>query len=172
MRHLFDYSSVPHEKRTHILAAMLFGSVLSYFLITRCLVTVGEVEGTSMLPTLQDGERYLINRVVYRFRDPQPGDIVELKMPGPEDCSVKRIIASPGDVVQIKGGCVHVNGKGLPEPYLLEGIMTEGKALKTNAFKVSDNSYFVLGDNRSISADSRVFGAVPRDRLVGRLVIW
>lgn len=172
MRRLFDYSSVPHEKRTHILAAMLFGSVLSYFLITRCLVTVGEVEGNSMVPTLQDGERYLINRIVYRFYDPRPGDIVELNMPGPEDFSVKRIIASPGDVVQIKGGHVHVNGKVHSEPYLPEGITTEGRALKTNAFKVSDNTYFVLGDNRSISADSRVFGAVPRDRLVGRLVIW
>ena len=79
MRHLFDYRSVSHEKRTLILAAMLFGSVLSYFLIVRFVMTVGEVEGNSMLPTLQDGERYLINRMIYRFRDPLPGDIIEIK---------------------------------------------------------------------------------------------
>ena len=69
MRRLFDYRSVPREKRTHILAAMLFGSVLSYLLIVRFGVTVGEVEGDSMLPTLKDGERYLINRMVFRLRE-------------------------------------------------------------------------------------------------------
>jgi signal peptidase I len=172
VRHLFDYSSVPHEKRTLILAAMLFGSVLSYLLIVRYGVSVGEVEGTSMTPTLQDGERYLINRMVYRFHDPRPGDIVEIAMPKEDDCSVKRIIALPGDVIQIKEGRVHVNGKPCAEPYLPAHVMTRGNSLGTNAYKVLENTFFVMGDNRAVSADSRVFGAVPRDRLVGRLVIW
>lgn len=169
MRRLFDYRSVPREKRTHILAAMLFGSVLSYLLIVRFGVTVGEVEGDSMLPTLKDGERYLINRMVFRLRELQPGDIVEINKPGLDDCSVKRIIALPGDVVQIKGGRVYVNGRERPEPYLPQGVFTEGRALGSRAYLVPDNAYFVLGDNRAISADSRTFGAVERDRLVGRL---
>ena len=172
MRHLFDYRTVSHEKRTLILAAMLFGSVLSYFLIVRFVMTVGEVEGNSMLPTLQDGERYLINRMIYRFRDPLPGDIVEINMPGPDDFSVKRIVASPGDVVQIKDGRVYVNGKVRLEPYLSVGVTTDGKALGANIFRVADNAYFVLGDNRPISADSRVFGAVTRNRIIGLLWIW
>ncbi len=171
MRRLFDYRSVPREKRTHILAAMLFGSVLSYFLIVRFLVTVGEVEGISMLPTLQDGDRFLINRMIFRIREPQPGDIVEIWTPHSDDYSVKRIIASPGDVVQIKGGNVYVNGKMLVEPYLPKGVMTEGHALGANVYRVEDDAFFVLGDNRSVSADSRTFGAIKRDRLVGRLCI-
>lgn len=151
---------------------MLFGSVLSYLLLVRYVMMIGEVDGNSMLPTLQDGERYVINRLVYRFRDPQPGDIVKISMPGTDDFSVKRIIASPGDVVQIKDGHVLVNGRVHQEPYLPKGVSTEGKSLGVNAFRVSDNAYFVLGDNRSISIDSRTFGAVSRDRLVGRLWIW
>jgi len=169
MRRFFDYRSVSREKRTQILAAMLFGSILSYFLITRYILSIGEVEGASMLPTLKEGDRYLINRIIYRIGDPRPGDIVEIKMSIPDDFSVKRIIALPGDVVQIKEGTVFVNGKSLVEPYLPAGMSTDGKALGMNAYKVSDNAYFVLGDNRSVSADSRLFGAVQRSRLVGRL---
>lgn len=172
MRRLFDYRSVSREKRTYILTAMLFGSVLSYYLIIHFVMTVGEVEGNSMMPTLQSGERYVINRMVYRFSDPRPGDIVEINMPLIDDYSVKRIIASPGDIVQIKGGHVYVNGKLHREPYLHEGVITEGGMLGMNVYKVSDGAYFVLGDNRVISADSRTFGAVKSDRLVGRLWIW
>jgi signal peptidase I len=171
-RRLFDYGSVPREKRTLILAAMLFGSVLSYLLLVRYVIMIGEVEGNSMLPALQDGERYLINRIVYRFRDPQPGDIVKINMPGSGDFSVKRVIASPGDVVQIKEGHVFVNGEVKPEAYLPKGVFTDGMSLGMKMFRVSDNAYFVLGDNRFISIDSRTFGAVRRDRLVGRLSIW
>lgn len=83
---------------------------------------IGEVEGNSMLPTLQDGERYLINRMVYRFRDPKPGDIVKITMPGSGDFSVKRIIAAPGDVVQIKEGHVFVNGRIRSDPVSLSLI--------------------------------------------------
>ena len=93
-------------------------------------------------------------------------------MQGSGDFSVKRIIASPGDVVQIKNGHVFVNGKANVESYLPKGVSTDGMSLGMNAFRVSDNAYFVLGDNRSISIDSRVFGAVRRDRLVGCLWIW
>lgn len=171
-RRFFDYGAVPREKRTLILAAMLFGSVLSYFLIIRYVLMIGEVEGDSMLPTLRDGERHLVNRIIYRIRDPQPGDIVEITMPGTGDYSVKRIIAVPGDVVQIKEGHAFVNGRVSQEPYLPKGMSTDGKSLGVKAYKVSDDAYFVLGDNRPVSVDSRTFGAVRRDRLVGRLWLW
>lgn len=170
MRRLFDYRSVPREKRAYILAAMLFGSVLSYLLITQFVVMYSEVEGNSMLPTLQDGDRFLINRMVYRFLDPRPGDIIEFTIPRVNDFSVKRIIAEPGDVVQIKNGAVYVNGKIRLEPYLPRGIRTEGRGLGENVYRVSENAYFVLGDNRAVSHDSRVFGAVSREHVVGK--VW
>lgn len=169
MRRLFDYRTVPREKRTLILAGMLFGSILSFFLISRFVLTVGVVEGASMVPTLQDGDRYLINRLVYRFHDPRPGDMVEFRMIRADDYSVKRIVALPGDVVQIKQGHVYVNGRMVAEPYLRPGVITEGKAIRSEAFKLPDNVYFVLGDNRAVSMDSRVFGGVNKNRFVGRL---
>lgn len=171
MRRLFDYRTVPREKRTHILALMLFGSILSFFVISRFVLTVGVVEGPSMAPALQDGERYLINRLVYRFHDPRPGDLVEFRMAREDDYSVKRIIALPGDMVQIKGGRVYVNGRMIPEPYLRPGVFTDGKGLRTGIYTLPDNMYFLLGDNRAVSMDSRVFGGVSKDRFVGRLWI-
>ena len=169
MRRLFDYRSVPRAQQARILAAMLFGSVLSYLLIVRFVLGVGEVEGNSMVPTLQDGDRYVVSRLTYRFRDPRPGDLVEIRMKKSDDNVVKRIIALPGDVVHIRDGDVYVNGTAQTEAYLPPGTETGGKALGGNIFKVSDDAYFVLGDNRAASVDSRIFGAVKRDALVGRL---
>ncbi len=169
MRRLFDYRTVSREKRTHILAAMLFGSVLCYYLLVHFIVMFAEVEGTSMLPALRDGDRFLVNRLVYRFREPRAGDIVEFKTPRMKDYSVKRIIGIPGDVVQIRDGGVYVNGKLVREPYLARGVLTEGLALAQNSYRVSEGAYFVLGDNRAQSVDSRMFGAVPRGDLIGKL---
>lgn len=169
MRRLFDYRSVPRATRARILAAMLFGSVLSYLLIERFVLGVGQVEGTSMVPTLLDGDRYVVSRLTYRFRDPKPGDLVEIRMKEHEDHVVKRIIALPGDILHIQDGKVYVNGAGRDEAYLPPGSKTDGKALGVRSFKVSDDAYFVLGDNRQVSVDSRQFGAVKRDALIGCL---
>ena len=168
-RRLFDYRAVPRQKRTYILAAMLFGSVLGYLAISSLVMRAGIVEGNSMAPALLDGQRFIINRIIYRLRDPEPGDVVAIRLPNEEDFSVKRIVALPGDVIQIKDGNVHVNGKRLPEPYLPAGITTEGRKLGDAGYAVADDCYFVLGDNRAVSVDSRVFGAVNRTCLVGRV---
>jgi signal peptidase I len=168
-RRLFDFRSEPRERRALILACMLFWSVISYLLISRFALETGEVVGESMVPTLNDGEHFLINRWIFRFRDPRAGDIVALRMPDDEDLTVKRIIALPRDLVQIKNGFVFVNGKKLSEPYVPTNIQTVGEQLSDKVFKVEDNCYFVLGDNRPKSEDSRMFGAVPQDWLVGRV---
>ena len=171
MRRLFDFRDVPRDKRALILACMLFWSVLSYLFISHYAIIGAEVSGDSMLPTLEDGDRFIINRLLYRFRDPRPGEIVALQLPGDEDLSVKRIIALPGDVIRVQAGRVQINGKPLAEPYLPADVRTTGRALRDGAFSVADNCFFVLGDNRSISEDSRSFGAVPRDWLVGRVSV-
>jgi len=148
---------------------MLFGSVLGYLVISRVMMQAGIVDGESMIPTLPDGQRFIINRAVYRFRDPRVGEIVALCLPGEEDLSVKRVIALPHDLVQIKGGGVYVNGRRLAEPYLPSGAVTGGGRLGSEVHVVADNCFFVLGDNRAVSADSRAFGAVNRSWLVGRV---
>lgn len=168
-RRLFDYSAVPRRKRALILALMLFGSVLAYLFVSHFVFKGGVVDGVSMEPTLHDGDRYVINRVLYHLRDPRAGEIVALRLPGDDDLSVKRVIALPRDAIQIRAGAVHVNGRPVNEPYLSPGTVTGGEALGDAAYKVADGCYFVLGDNRGASADSRRFGAVKRAWIMGRV---
>lgn len=169
MRRLFDYRQVPHDTRTRILACMLFGSVVSYWLCSRYVVGMGEVVGSSMWPSLLDGQRFLINRLAYRIGSPRYGDIVAVQLPGDDDLAVKRILGLPGDLIRIRGGRVIVNGRPRPEPYLPYGIYTLGGAMQDRAYRIADDCYFVLGDNRGASEDSRVFGAVDRSQIVGRV---
>jgi signal peptidase I len=171
MRRLFDYRQVPRAARTRILAAMMLGSVLSYFGCSRFVIGMGEVVGQSMWPNLVDGERLLINRVAYRLGDPRPGDVVALRFPNEDDWVVKRVIAQPGDMVRIRGGRVWVNGRALMEPYLPMGVPTLARAMRDRSYRIAGNCYFVLGDNRLSSDDSRMFGAVSREQFVGRVVL-
>lgn len=127
-----------------------------------------QVNGTSMAPTLPNANCYLLNRFVYRFRSPKPKDIVVLRDPETNDYAVKRIVAKPGDSVYVKGGQLFVNGKLLLEPYLERGTRTyAGPQYRAQMWVCGLNQYFVLGDNRQNSADSRIYGAVPRQNILG-----
>ena len=95
-----------------------------------------------------------------------------MRMPGEEDYSVKRIVALPNELVQVHDGFVWVNGHCLMEPYLGPRAVTHGKALGHGTYEVAAGCYFVLGDNRQASADSREFGAIARDRIVGRVILF
>ena len=171
-RTFFDPTFVRVERRrSTVLAALLLWSVVSFLFISRFVLSAAEVEGDSMYPALCDGNRYLLNRWIYRFYDPQPGDIVAVQVPRYEDLSVKRIVASPGDKVQIKNGWVRVNGRRLEEPYLPAGVITTPGPLATASYRVDPGCYFVLGDNRSGSLDSRYFGAVRREWIIGRVAV-
>lgn len=168
-RRLFDYRRVPRRERTLILAAMLFWSVLATLFIRHFVFESTEVVGVSMSPTLQPGKRLLINRTALLFRSPKRGEIVAFTTPGDPDCSVKRVMALPGESIQIKGGRVLVNGRALDEPYLAPEIRTGPGAIGTNIYVVAPDCYFVLGDNRARSADSRAFGAIGAHDLVGTI---
>lgn len=127
-----------------------------------------QIVGASMSPTLRDSERYVLNRLVYQFREPRPQDIVVLRDPSDNCYAVKRIVAKEGDLVHIKNGQLFINGKSLPEPYLPEKTPTfAGPRYKEQMWICGVNQYFVLGDNRNNSADSRVYGTVPRANILG-----
>jgi len=109
-----------------------------------------------------------MNRLVYRIREPRPEDIVVLRDPEDNGFAIKRIIAKPGDSVYVKAGKVFVNGKLLQEPYLKPGTKTFADAKhEAELWVCGTNRYFVLGDNRGNSADSRLYGAVPRQNILG-----
>ena len=127
-----------------------------------------KVEGTSMAPLLSDQERIFINKFVYRFEPIQRGDVVVFWYPvDPTKSFIKRVVGLPGETVEIRHGVVYVNGKSIAEPYVppqYEDVSDYGPKL------VPDDSFFVMGDHRISSNDSRMFGAVPSKFIYGRAV--
>ena len=131
-----------------------------------------QVKGLSMYPTLDNGEYLLTNKVTYRFSQPQFGDIIIFRAPHNEEYEyIKRIIGLPGDKIKISKGKFYLNGVVLDESlYLADDIITfQERYLKENVeITVPPDSYFVAGDNRPHSSDSRDFGPVPEDNIVGK----
>jgi len=141
-----------------LIPALLIALAINFFVVQPTLV-----RGYSMEPTLHQEERLLVEKLSYRFRLPQQGDIVVLKVAQEPIPLVKRVIALPGETVEIRQGKVYVNGQHLDEPYLRQTPYGNMPARQVPA-----GSIFVLGDNRNNSNDSRVFGMVPLDDVVGK----
>jgi len=130
------------------------------------------VEGTSMLPRLQDQDRLFINKFAYRFESIHRGDVVVFLYPGDHTKSyIKRVIALPGDSVRIDHGDVYVNDRPLREPYVPNRFRDE-RSEPERIIPAGD--FWVMGDHRSISSDSRDFGPVPRALIYGKaaFVYW
>jgi signal peptidase I len=127
-----------------------------------------KVEGTSMLPGLQDQERIFINKFVYRFESVARGDVVVFRYPrDPAKSYIKRVIGVPGDHILIERGRVYVNGRRLTESYVPRDFI-DGHSYPE--LVVPEHSYFVLGDHRSMSNDSREFGPVDESYIYGKAV--
>src|SRR5580704_17835650 len=127
-----------------------------------------KVEGTSMAPLLSDQERIFINKFVYRFEDIHRGDVVVFWYPLDRSKSfIKRVIGLPGETVDIRHGLLYVNGQLIPEPYVPPQYTD---VTDFGPVKVPKDSYFVMGDHRISSNDSRVFGPVASQFIYGRAV--
>lgn len=130
---------------------------------------VARVEGRSMEPTLHDQDRLVVNKLAYQVHDPEVGDVVMLLHPNdPAQSLVKRIVAAPGDTVAFREGVVVLNGVAVDEDFV-PGDLRSFENLAPIA--IPDGFYFVLGDHRNNSSDSRAFGPVPKKYILGRIQI-
>ena len=168
--------------------AVIVGALLVAFLIKAFLMQAYYIPSSSMTPALQVGDRVLVNKLSYEFGEVSRGDLVVFKRTevdtGNKTDLIKRVIATEGELLEISGGEIFITEKGgkdrklLVEPYLAEGVTTQGFAFEglcpeseANTCLVPENFIFVMGDNRSGSRDSRYFGPVDIDDIVGRAFI-
>ena len=156
----------------YLIAVIIVSTLIVDFIAQRT-----GVQGSSMATTLEDGDNVLVEKLSYRFGDPQRYDIIVFPATDPEDAGsyyIKRIIGLPGETVQISGDDVYINGEKLDENYGTTPMGTAGIA--EVPITLGDDEYFVLGDNRDISKDSRYasVGNAHRDDIVGKafVVIW
>lgn len=156
---------------------LLIVLVLTYLVI----VYVGqrtEVSGSSMEPTLTDGDNLIVDKISYRFNEPERFDIIVFPFQYQEDTYyIKRIIGLPGETVQIdEAGVIYINGEVLQESYGREIISADKIGIAAEPITLGADEYFVLGDNRNHSSDSRIpeVGNIKKDQIIGRawLRIW
>ena len=163
---------VPQRSSLQLWLRDLLVSVAASFMIITFVYQPVRVEGTSMLPELRDQDRLFINKFAYHFESISRGDVVVFHYPrDPSKSYIKRVIALPGDTLRIDEGRVFVNGKRIAEPYVPLRFRDDRSMAK---MVIPGNDYFVMGDHRSISSDSRDFGPVPRHLIYGKaaFIYW
>jgi signal peptidase I len=158
--------------------ALLIAAALVFF-IRWLIFAPFIVEGPSMEPNFFTGERLIVSKIIYSIRKPERGEVIVFHADKEKDY-IKRVIALPGETIKVEGDKVYVNGQLLDEPYLkavVDEAAKKGTTYNTRNFPektVADGTIFVMGDNRSNSADSRTIGFIKYDQIVGRadLIFW
>ncbi|MGI9053421.1 MAG: signal peptidase I [Ilumatobacteraceae bacterium] len=168
----------PRRRRALVDWAIVIGvALLVAFLVRTFVLAHFVVDGTSMANTLYDADRVFVNKLSYRLHDPNRGDVVVLhQISGASERDlIKRVIALPGETIEIRSCQVLIDGRLLQEPYLDPAVVQPGNCGGELApVAVPEDEVFVMGDNRGGSQDSRVLGTIREDDLVGRafVVFW
>jgi len=173
---------VHSAEEEHVSLSQAFGShsllreivetiLLAVILFLAVNFTTGrfEVRGYSMEPTLYDGQYLIVSKVIYRIHPPERGDIIVFHPPnGDSDDYIKRVVGLPGETVEVRDGVTWINGVPLEEPYIASAAGSSGPRT------LGEGQYFVLGDNRANSSDSRTWGVLPQEDIIGKawLCYW
>ena len=147
----------------HVLLVILLGTVIGQIFINTVLFS-SNVIGDSMNPTFIDSERVWVNRLA----TPERGDVIIVNEGS--KYVIKRVVGMPGDTIQIKEGIVFINGQRYAEDYIKDGNTHYDSGVAANPITLAENEYFMLGDNRVISRDSRAIGAITADMIVGVVI--
>lgn len=156
------------------------GEIIRFIAIAAILVIIVRefvvqpfiVKGDSMVPNFHSGEYLIIDELSYRFRDIARGEVIVFRYPkDPTQFFIKRIIGLPGENVDIKDNKVTIKKTSGDQGIILEETYLQGKTVRNTSITLSDDEYFVMGDNREASSDSRMWGALPEDFIVGRALL-
>lgn len=146
-----------------IIVAFLVAWAIKSFIIQPFFIPSGSME-----PTFYDGDHVLVNKFIYRFSEPKRGDVIVFKYPLDKTKDyIKRIIAVGGETIEVRSGDVFINGKEIYEPYLKSNVVGSD----FGPVKIPKNKYFVLGDNRDNSSDSRTWGLLPPKNILGKAIV-
>lgn len=167
-------NSTPVSGETDIfkdwIVPILVALVLAFF-IKKFIFQTAKVEGLSMQPTFDSGDRLISTNIPYYFSSPKKGDVIVFKSPYNEkEAYIKRVIATEGDDVRIDAGNIYINGQKLEEDYLNEGQETYPSYNGTYQWTVDKDAFYALGDNRDNSSDSRDFGSVTNKNIIGKVI--
>jgi signal peptidase I len=154
---------------------LVVGALVVALLIKTFLFQAFYIPSASMVPTLRENDRVLVNKLSYRLHDVHRGDIVVFEAPPGADDGVddlvKRVIGLPGEEISFRDNRVYVEGEPLDEGYLPEGTLTQPTCDVAETVAVPPGEYWMMGDNRMSSRDSRCFGAIPEDDIIGRVFV-
>ena len=151
-------------RRSQIVQGVIFIALLALiFFGVHTVIEAKDANGYCMEPHIYDGNLFMVVKAAYWFEDPGRGDVIVFRYPlDPQQEFVKRVIGLPGETIECKGGVLYIDGKSLEEPYV-QGTTYDFVTTVPEGF------YFVMGDNRQGSEDSRVLGPVPRQDIIGRV---
>ena len=163
------------EKKVNFLADLIKYALIAAVIVIPIRTWIAQpfvVNGSSMDNTFRNGEYLIVDEISYRFREPERGEVLVFRYPeNPSKYFIKRLIGLPGETVIVRDGSVIVMNTENPEGFILREPYADSRTFGNVAIDLSEDEYFVLGDNRIVSSDSRIWGPLPKKDVIGRPIV-